>query len=160
MAGSSWCRSGREPLFQRTAPADQHLYVALQRACQSVALRLHGRFHALLHGLTFAAYRRGVSIRNENSELVLETAHGRILVRQVLQVTLSMHPGHRVIEAYQARLHGNIGRAAVSLADRNRKDSGQLGTVAVLGVPLFGVACQAVEPQFNFKMPRQSDPIL
>lgn len=34
-------------------------------------------------GKHFAAYREGASIRNENNELVLETAHGRILVRQV-----------------------------------------------------------------------------
>ena len=34
-------------------------------------------------GRHFAAYREGASIRNENNELVLETGHGRILVRQV-----------------------------------------------------------------------------
>ncbi len=34
-------------------------------------------------GKHFAAYREGASIRNENNELVLESAHGRILVRQV-----------------------------------------------------------------------------
>ncbi len=34
-------------------------------------------------GKHFAAYREGASIRNENSEMVLETAYGRILVRQV-----------------------------------------------------------------------------
>ncbi len=34
-------------------------------------------------GRHFAAYREGASLRNENSEMVLETDHGRILVRQV-----------------------------------------------------------------------------
>jgi phosphatidylserine decarboxylase len=34
-------------------------------------------------GKHFAAYREGASIRNENSEMVLETSHGLILVRQV-----------------------------------------------------------------------------
>ncbi len=34
-------------------------------------------------GKHFAAYREGASLRNENSEMVLETSHGRILVRQV-----------------------------------------------------------------------------
>lgn len=34
-------------------------------------------------GKHFAAWREGASLRNENSEMVLETAHGRILVRQV-----------------------------------------------------------------------------
>jgi len=34
-------------------------------------------------GKHFAAYREGASLRNENNELVLETSHGRILVRQV-----------------------------------------------------------------------------
>lgn len=34
-------------------------------------------------GRHFAAYREGASLRNENSEMVLETRHGRILVRQV-----------------------------------------------------------------------------
>ena len=34
-------------------------------------------------GKHFAAFREGASLRNENSELVLETRFGRILVRQV-----------------------------------------------------------------------------
>ena len=34
-------------------------------------------------GRHFAAYREDASIRNENSEMVMETAYGRILVRQV-----------------------------------------------------------------------------
>jgi len=34
-------------------------------------------------GKHFAAYREGASLRNENSEMVLETNNGRILVRQV-----------------------------------------------------------------------------
>ena len=34
-------------------------------------------------GKHFAAYREGASLRNENSEMVLETNYGRILVRQV-----------------------------------------------------------------------------
>ncbi len=34
-------------------------------------------------GKHFAAYREGASLRNENSEMVLETRYGRILVRQV-----------------------------------------------------------------------------
>ena len=34
-------------------------------------------------GRHFAAYREGASLRNENSEMVLETRYGRILVRQV-----------------------------------------------------------------------------
>jgi phosphatidylserine decarboxylase len=34
-------------------------------------------------GKHFAAYREGAMLRNENNELVLETARGRILVRQV-----------------------------------------------------------------------------
>jgi len=34
-------------------------------------------------GKHFAAYREGATLRNENNELVLETAYGRILVRQV-----------------------------------------------------------------------------
>lgn len=94
-------------------------------------------------GRHFAAYREGASIRNENSELVLATGHGQILVRQVagflarrtvcrVKPGAALQPGERFgIIKFSSRLDvylpaGSL--AQVALGDRVRAGETILAT--------------------------------